>query len=106
MTKNNNKNDSLMQVIYRCAAALCLWFPLQHVKHRDHEDIYTVGGYDKEYFFSQHGWQNGLQIGPTLDSFGFILEYSSRTSVLFLFVICGLIWLCKYNVRGKGQCNA
>jgi hypothetical protein len=41
-----------MQVIYRCAAALCLWFPLQHVKHRDHEDIYTVGGYDKEYFFS------------------------------------------------------
>ena len=31
----NDKNSSVMQVIYRCTATLRLWSSLQRVEHRD-----------------------------------------------------------------------
>jgi hypothetical protein len=44
----NNKNYSLLQVIYRCTGILRL---------------YTSGGYDEGYFFPTW-WQHNLRIGP------------------------------------------
>ena len=61
----NDKNSSLMQVIYRTTATLRLWSPLQRVEHRDlfTEVCTSLEGTARD-FLSQHGWQHNLRIGP------------------------------------------
>jgi hypothetical protein len=48
----NEKNCSLLQVIYRCTGILCLWSPLQQVENGDlFMEVYTIRGYGEGYFF-------------------------------------------------------
>ena len=75
----NDKNSSLMQVIYRTTATLRLWSPLQRVEHRD---LFTgvctsLEGTARD-FLSQHGWQHNLRIGPP----------PPQTCLHFLILIC------------------
>jgi hypothetical protein len=61
----DNKNTSLLQVIYRCTGTLCLWSQLHH--REDHDlflEVCTRMEDTARYLFSQHGWQYNLRIGP------------------------------------------
>ena len=60
----NDKNLSLMQVIYR-TTTLRFWSPLQRVEHRDlFTQVRTRLEDTARDFLSQHGCQHNLQIGP------------------------------------------
>jgi hypothetical protein len=69
----NDSNSSLMQVIYRCTALLRSWSSLQHVEDRD---LFTEVSSRLEVtardFFTQHGWQRNLRIGPPPASYASI----------------------------------
>ena len=61
----NDKNSSLMQVIYRSTATLRLWSPLQRAEHRDlFSEVCTRLETAARDFLSLHGWQHNLRIGP------------------------------------------
>ena len=61
----NDKNVSLLQVIYRCTSLLRLWSILQRVEFRD---LFTEVSVRLETttrdIFTPHGWQRDLRIGP------------------------------------------
>ena len=61
----NDKNDSVMQVIYRCSATLRAWAALQRVEHQDlfMEVASRLEAAVRE-LYSRHGWQHNLRIGP------------------------------------------
>ena len=62
----NDKNPSLMQVIYRCTNTLRLWSALQRVENRDlFTDVCTRLEDAARDTFTQHGWQRDLRIGPS-----------------------------------------
>ena len=61
----NDKNCSLMQVIYRATARLRSWSRLQRVGHLDlFMEVCTRLENTARDFLSQHGWQHNLRIGP------------------------------------------
>lgn len=61
----NDKNSSLMQVIYRCTATLRSWSSLQRVENRDlFMEVSTRLEDTASDIFIQHGWQHNLRIGP------------------------------------------
>jgi hypothetical protein len=61
----NDKNCSLLQVIYRCTGILRLWSSLQRVEFRDLFTEVCVRLEDTARdFISLHGWQHNLRIGP------------------------------------------
>jgi hypothetical protein len=61
----NNKNCSLLQVIYRCIGILRLWSPLQRMEHRDlFTEVYTRLEATARDTFFLHGWLHNLRIGP------------------------------------------
>jgi hypothetical protein len=59
----NDKNSSLMQVIYRSTATLRLWSPLQRLEDRDlcMEVSTRLENTAKEFIF-QHGWQHNRHL--------------------------------------------
>ena len=59
----NDKNSSILQVIYRCTATLRLWSVLQRVEHRDLflEVSSRLEAAARE-LFSRHGWSHSLRI--------------------------------------------
>jgi hypothetical protein len=63
----NDKNSSIMQVIYRAISTLRLWSPLQRLE--DH-DLYTEVCARLEAMardtFSQYGWSHSLRIGAVV----------------------------------------
>ena len=61
----NNKNSSLMQVIYRCTTTIRSWSPLQRVEHRGlFTEVSTQLEDSARDIFSQCGWQHNLRICP------------------------------------------
>ena len=61
----NDKNCSLLQVIYRCTATIRLWSALQKVENRDlFTKVCTRLKNTARDTFSLHGWQHNLRIGP------------------------------------------
>ena len=61
----NDKNCSLLQVIYWCTALIRSWSPLQHVGHRDlFMEVSTRLEASARDIFTQRGWQHNLRIGP------------------------------------------
>jgi hypothetical protein len=63
INKFNNKNCSLLQVIYRCTGILCLWSPLQRMENRDlfMEVCTQLKATARDTFFL-HGWPHNLRI--------------------------------------------
>jgi hypothetical protein len=61
----NDKNYSLLQVIYRFIGILCLWSPLQRMENRTlFIEVCTWLEATATDTFSLHGWQHNLWIGP------------------------------------------
>ena len=61
----NDKNASLMQVIYRCTATLRSCSPLQRVEHRDlFSEVCSRLEATARGLFSRHGWQQNFRICP------------------------------------------
>ena len=61
----NDKNCSLMQIIYRTTATLRSWSQLQRVGHRDlFMEVCSRLEDTARDFLSLHGWQHNLRIGP------------------------------------------
>jgi hypothetical protein len=59
----NDKNCSLLQVIYRCTGILRLWLPLQRMENRDlFTEVCTRLEDTARDTFSLHGWQHSLRI--------------------------------------------
>jgi hypothetical protein len=59
----NDKNCSLLQVIYRCTCILRLWLPLQRMENRDlFTDVCTRLEATARDTFFLHGWQHSLRI--------------------------------------------
>jgi hypothetical protein len=63
----NNKNCSLMQVIYRCTTLLRSWSSLQRVEDRSlFMEVSTQLEVTVKDFFIRHGWRHSLRLGfPT-----------------------------------------
>jgi hypothetical protein len=60
----NDKNYSLLQVIYRCTAILRSWSALQRVENRDlFTKVCTRLKDTARDTFSLHEWQHNLRIG-------------------------------------------
>jgi hypothetical protein len=60
----NDKNCSLLQVIYRCTATLRSWSALQKMENRDlFTDVCTRLKDTARDIFSLHEWQHNLRIG-------------------------------------------
>jgi oligoribonuclease NrnB/cAMP/cGMP phosphodiesterase (DHH superfamily) len=60
----NDKNCSLLQVIYRCTSTLRLWLSLQRVENRDlFMEVCARLEATARDTFSQHGWLHSLRIG-------------------------------------------
>jgi hypothetical protein len=61
----NDKNCSLLQVIYICTSMLCMWSPLQRQGNRDlfMEVCTQLEATVRDTFFL-HGWLHNLRIGP------------------------------------------
>jgi hypothetical protein len=65
----NDKNYSLLQVIYRCTATLRSWSALQNAENRDlFTKVYTRLEDTARDTFFLHGWQHDLRIRPPLSS--------------------------------------
>jgi hypothetical protein len=61
----NDKNCSLLQVIYRCTRILRLWSPSQRMENHDlFMEVYTWLEATARDTFSLHGWSHNLHIGP------------------------------------------
>jgi hypothetical protein len=62
----NNKNSSILQVIYRAIGILRLWSSLQHIQDRDlYTEVYARLEATVRHTFFQHGWLHSLQIGAS-----------------------------------------
>jgi hypothetical protein len=60
----NDKNCSLLQVIYRCTGILRLWSPLQRMENRGlFMEVCTRLEATARDTFSLHGWPHNLWIG-------------------------------------------
>ena len=61
----NDKNTSLLQVLYRCTGLLRSWSTLQRVENRD---LFIVASARLEHMardiFTRHGWPRDLRLGP------------------------------------------
>jgi hypothetical protein len=79
----NNKNTSLLHIIYRCARTLRLWSSLQRVKNRDlfMEICSWLEGTTRK-TFSQYRLQHNMRIGPL----------PSWAILKFLTMICNLVF--------------
>jgi hypothetical protein len=55
----NDKNSSILQVIYRAISTLRLWSSLQRLEDRDCARLKAM----VRDTFSQHGWPHSLRIG-------------------------------------------
>jgi hypothetical protein len=61
----NDKNCSLLQVIYRCTGTLRVWSQLHRLEDHDlFMGLCTRLEDTARHLFSQHGWQHNLRIGP------------------------------------------
>jgi hypothetical protein len=61
----DDKNYSLLQVIYRCIGMLCLWSPFQWLENRDlFTEVCTRLEATERDNFSPHEWPHNLRIGP------------------------------------------
>jgi hypothetical protein len=61
----NDKNYSLLQVIYRCTSMLRLWSPLQRIENVDlFMEVYTRLEAMARDNFPPHGWPHNLRIVP------------------------------------------
>jgi hypothetical protein len=61
----DNKNSSLMQVIYRCTALLRSWSSLQRLEDRDlFTEVSTRLEETAKDFITQHGWLHSRRILP------------------------------------------
>jgi hypothetical protein len=61
----NNKDSSLLQVIYRCTGTLRIWSQLHRVEVHDlFTEVCTRLEDTARDLFSRHGWQHNLRIGP------------------------------------------
>jgi hypothetical protein len=61
----DDKNCSLLHVIYRCTSTLCLWSPLQRMENRDlFTKVCTRLEAMARDIFPPHGWLHNLMIGP------------------------------------------
>jgi hypothetical protein len=59
----NDKNSSILQVIYRAIGTLCLWSSLQWLEDRDlFMEVYARLEATTRDTFSQHGWPHSLRI--------------------------------------------
>jgi hypothetical protein len=62
----NDKNSSILQVIYRGISTLCLWSSLQRVEDRDlFMEVCVCLEPTARDTFSQHGWPHSLCIGSS-----------------------------------------
>jgi hypothetical protein len=57
----NDKNSSILQVIYRAIGTLRLWSALHHPQNRDLARLEATA----RDTFSQHGWPHSLRIGAS-----------------------------------------
>jgi hypothetical protein len=63
----NDKNSSILQVIYRASNTLCLWSPLQRLEDRDlFTEVYVRLEATTRDTFSQHGWPHSLRIAAAV----------------------------------------
>jgi hypothetical protein len=61
----NDKNYSLLQVLYRCTGILRLWSHLQHLENRDlFTEVCTRLEATARDTFPPQGWPHNLWIGP------------------------------------------
>jgi hypothetical protein len=61
----NDKNCSLLQVIYRCTGTLRVWSQLHRLEDHDlFTEVCTRLEDTARHLFSQHGWHHNLWIGP------------------------------------------
>jgi hypothetical protein len=61
----NNKNPSLLQVIFRCMGTLHLWSQVHRMEDRDLlTEVCTCLEDTTRDLFSRHGWQHNLRIDP------------------------------------------
>jgi hypothetical protein len=61
----NDKNCSLLQVVYKCTDIIRLWSPLQRMENRDlFTKVCTWLEATARNTFSPHMWQHNLRIGP------------------------------------------
>jgi hypothetical protein len=61
----NDKNCSLLQVIYRCTGTLRVWLQLHRLADHDlFTEVCTRLEDTARHLFSLHGWQHNLRIGP------------------------------------------
>jgi hypothetical protein len=59
----NDKNSSLLQVVYRATALLRSWSPLQRLEDRDLcTEVSTRLENTAKEFISQHGWQHNRRL--------------------------------------------
>jgi hypothetical protein len=61
----NNKNSSIMQIIYRCMGTLRLWSQLHRAEEHDlFSEVCKRLEDTARFLFSHYGWQHNLRIGP------------------------------------------
>jgi hypothetical protein len=61
----DNKNCTLLQVIYRCTGTLRLWSQLHRMEDHDlFSEVCTRLEDTARFLFSGHGWQHNLRIAP------------------------------------------
>jgi hypothetical protein len=61
----NDKNCTLLQVIYRCTGTLRIWSQLHRLEDRDlFTEVCTRMEDTVRHLFSHHGWQHNLRIRP------------------------------------------
>jgi hypothetical protein len=78
----NDKNCSILQVIYRCTGILRLWSSLQRVENRAlFTEVCTRLEATVRDTFSLHGWLHNLRIGapPTDMYFAYIFAFLVMT---------------------------
>jgi hypothetical protein len=83
----NDKNCSLLQVVYRCTGILRLWSPLQQMENRDvfTKDCIRLKTTARD-TFSPHGWQHNLRIEPPLHLRRSAIAHFDMYFVFFIFV--------------------
>jgi hypothetical protein len=75
----NDKNSSILQVIYRAIGTLCLWSALQRPQDRDLYMEVWATAWDT---FSQYGWPHSLRI-----------DASSYSILQLLIMICNFVFI-------------
>ena len=91
----NDKNFSLMQVIYRCTHLLHSWSSLHRVEFRDLFMEVSIRLEDAvRDFFIPHGWRHSFRIDPPA-SYAFMSSHMILViHLIYLFILVGLVGLC------------